>query len=90
MTSKVLIIIPVYNEQGNIKPIIKGIFHHFKKKKAILFINDNSKDKTELEKILLAKIKGNNENKNDPKVPEIVLLGLIFVNFFPPINLPII
>ena len=49
MTSKVLIIIPVYNEQGNIKPIIKGIFHHFKKKKAILFINDNSKDKTELE-----------------------------------------
>ncbi len=49
MTSKILIIIPVYNEQGNIKPIIKGIFHHFKKRKAILFINDNSEDKTQLE-----------------------------------------
>ena len=49
MTSKILIIIPVYNEQGNIKPIIKGIFHHFKKRKVILFINDNSEDKTQLE-----------------------------------------
>ena len=47
MTSKILIIIPVYNEQGNIKPIIKGIFHHFKKEKSILFIDDNSNDKTQ-------------------------------------------
>ena len=49
MTSKIIIIIPVYNEQGNIKPILKGIFHHLKMKKAILFINDNSQDRTQLE-----------------------------------------
>ena len=30
------------------------------------------------------------ENEKEPMVPEIVLLGLIFVNFFPPINLPIL
>ena len=29
------------------------------------------------------------ENKKEPMLPEIVLLGLIFVNFFPPILLPI-
>jgi len=48
LTSKILIIIPVYNEEGNIKPILKGIFHNFKKKKSILFIDDNSEDKTQL------------------------------------------
>ena len=38
----------------------------------------------------VANIKGNKENKKEPIVPEIVLLGLIFVNFFPPILLPTI
>jgi len=36
------------------------------------------------------KINGNKENMNEPILPAIVLLGLMFVNFFPPINLPII
>ena len=35
-------------------------------------------------------IRGNKENKNDPKLPAIVLFGLIAVNFLPPINFPII
>ena len=35
------------------------------------------------------KINGNKEKTKDPKLPDIVLFGLIFVNFFPPINLPI-
>ena len=46
---KTIIIIPVYNEQGNIKPLIKKIFRYFKKDKTILFIDDNSKDKTQSE-----------------------------------------
>ena len=46
---KTIIIIPVYNEQGNIKPLIKNIFRYFKKNKALLFIDDNSKDKTKSE-----------------------------------------
>ena len=49
MNSKILIIIPVYNEEGNVKPLINGIFKYFKKKKSILFIDDNSQDKTKLE-----------------------------------------
>ena len=49
MNSKILIIIPVYNEEGNVKPLINGIFKYFKKKKTILFIDDNSQDKTKLE-----------------------------------------
>ncbi len=44
-----LIIVPVYNEEGNIKPLIKNIFKYFKKSKSILFVDDNSKDKTRLE-----------------------------------------
>ena len=46
---KTIIIIPVYNEQGNIKPLIKNIFRYFKKEKTLLFIDDNSKDKTQSE-----------------------------------------
>ena len=46
---KTLIIVPVYNEEGNIKPLIKNIFKYFKKNKSILFVDDNSKDKTRLE-----------------------------------------
>ena len=46
---KTIIIIPVYNEQGNIKPLIKNIFRYFKKDKTLLFIDDNSKDKTQSE-----------------------------------------
>jgi len=46
---KTIIIIPVYNEQGNIKPLIKNIFRCFKKNKTLLFIDDNSKDKTKSE-----------------------------------------
>tara|TARA_B100000780_G_scaffold136291_1_gene95430 strand:- start:2499 stop:3218 length:720 start_codon:yes stop_codon:yes gene_type:complete len=49
MSSEILIIVPVYNEQGNVKPLIKGIYKFLKKKKTILFVNDNSKDETELE-----------------------------------------
>ena len=33
---------------------------------------------------------GNKLNKVDPIDPDIVLLGLILVSFFPPINLPLI
>ena len=49
MNSKILIIIPVFNEEGNVKPLINRIFKYFKEKKSILFIDDNSKDKTKLE-----------------------------------------
>ena len=49
MNSKILIIIPVFNEEGNVKPLLNGIFKYFKKNKSILFINDNSQDKTKLE-----------------------------------------
>ncbi len=47
--SKTLIIVPVYNEEGNIKPLIKNIFKYLKKNKSILFIDDNSKDRTRIE-----------------------------------------
>tara|TARA_B100002003_G_C14085789_1_gene522291 strand:- start:405 stop:1121 length:717 start_codon:yes stop_codon:yes gene_type:complete len=47
--SKTIIIIPVYNEQGNIKPLVKNIFRYFKKDKTLLFIDDNSEDKTKSE-----------------------------------------
>ena len=33
---------------------------------------------------------GKRENINDPILPDMVLLGLILVNFFPPIKFPII
>ena len=33
---------------------------------------------------------GKREKIKDPKLPEIVFLGLILVNFFPPIDLPTI
>jgi len=46
---KTIIIIPVYNEQGNIKPLVKNIFRYFKKDKTLLFIDDNSEDKTKSE-----------------------------------------
>jgi len=46
---KVSIIIPVYNEEGNIKPLVKNIFQSVKKNKSILFIDDNSSDKTRFE-----------------------------------------
>jgi dolichol-phosphate mannosyltransferase len=49
LNSKILIIIPVFNEEGNVKPLLNGIFKYFKKNKSILFINDNSQDKTKLE-----------------------------------------
>ena len=38
--------------------------------------------------ILLNKTKGIRLNIKDPIAPDIVLFGLIFVNFFPPINFP--
>ncbi len=44
-----LIIIPVYNEKNNIKPIINKILVKFKKKFSILFIDDNSSDGTRQE-----------------------------------------
>ena len=47
--NKTLIIVPVYNEEGNIKPLIQNIFKYLKKNKSILFVDDNSKDKTRLE-----------------------------------------
>ena len=47
--NKTLIIVPVYNEEGNIKPLVNNIFKYFKKDKSILFVDDNSKDKTRLE-----------------------------------------
>jgi dolichol-phosphate mannosyltransferase len=47
--NKTLIIIPVYNEEGNIKPLIKNIFKYLKRDKSIFFVDDNSKDKTRLE-----------------------------------------
>jgi dolichol-phosphate mannosyltransferase len=46
---KTIIIIPVYNEQGNIKPLIKNIFKYFQKNKTLLFIDDDSKDETQSE-----------------------------------------
>lgn len=50
MKKKILIIIPVLNEEKNIKPLIKKIFSHLKKKdKDLLFIDDNSKDNTRKE-----------------------------------------
>ena len=33
---------------------------------------------------------GKSENTNEPKLPDMVFLGLIFVNFFPPIKFPTI
>ena len=47
--TKILIIVPVYNEEGNIKPLINNIFKYFTKDKTVLFIDDNSIDKTRLE-----------------------------------------
>ncbi len=46
--TKTLIIVPTYNEQYNIKPLIKNIFKYYKKNKDVLFIDDNSIDKTRL------------------------------------------
>ncbi len=46
MKKNLLIIIPVYNEQNNIKPIVLKIFKEIKRKVNILFIDDNSQDKT--------------------------------------------
>ena len=46
---KFLIIIPVYNEKNNIKPIVEKIFKKFTKKLSILFIDDNSIDGTRQE-----------------------------------------
>ena len=43
---KILIIIPVYNERNNIKPIVEKILIKFKRKLSILFIDDNSTDGT--------------------------------------------
>ena len=46
MKKNLLIIIPVYNEQSNIKPLVLKIFKEIKRKVNILFIDDNSQDKT--------------------------------------------
>ena len=46
MKKNLLVIIPVYNEQNNIKPIVLKIFKEIKRKVNILFIDDNSQDKT--------------------------------------------
>lgn len=47
MKIKLLIFIPVYNEEGNIEIIVKRIFKKFKKNVDILFIDDNSPDDTQ-------------------------------------------
>jgi dolichol-phosphate mannosyltransferase len=43
---RILIIIPVLNEQNNIIPLVKKIINQLKKYTNILFIDDNSIDKT--------------------------------------------
>tara|TARA_B100001093_G_scaffold499199_1_gene548196 strand:+ start:1587 stop:2300 length:714 start_codon:yes stop_codon:yes gene_type:complete len=54
-----LIIIPVFNEKNNVKLIVEKIFLKFKKKKSILFIDDNSTDGTRGE---IDKLKKNYKN----------------------------
>lgn len=56
---KILIIIPVLNEQNNIIPLVKKIINQLKKNTNILFIDDNSTDKTR-DKIYEAKNKYKN------------------------------
>ena len=56
---KFLIIIPVYNEKNNIKPIVEKILKNFKKKLSILFIDDNSTDGTREE---IYKVRKKNKN----------------------------
>ena len=55
MKKDLLVIIPVYNEQNNIKPIVLKIFNKIKKKVNILFIDDNSQDETGNQIFLLRK-----------------------------------
>lgn len=49
MSSKISIIIPLYNEEGNIVPLVESVDQLRKKQKwncEIVLVNDNSKDKT--------------------------------------------
>lgn len=47
MSDKVLVIIPTYNEKGNIEPLVRGIFSSLKNYDVnILFIDDGSPDGT--------------------------------------------
>ena len=58
MKKKILIFIPVYNEEENIYYIVESIFNKFKKKTDIFFIDDNSQDNTKKNiKYLQAKYK---------------------------------
>jgi len=59
MKEKILIFIPVYNEEENVILIVKNIFRKFKKNIDILFVEDNSKDNTQ-KNILNMKKKFNN------------------------------
>ncbi len=59
MKDKILIFIPVYNEEENVILIVKDIFKKFKKNVDILFVEDNSKDNT-LKNILTLKKKFKN------------------------------
>lgn len=55
MKKKILIFIPVYNEEKNIKKIIFSIFKNFNNRINILFIDDNSQDKTQQQIRILKK-----------------------------------
>ena len=58
MKKKILVFIPVYNEEENIYYIVESIFNKFKKKTDIFFIDDNSQDNTKKNiKYLQAKYK---------------------------------
>ena len=55
MKKKILIFIPVYNEEKNIKKIIFSIFKNFNNRINILFMDDNSQDKTQQQIRILKK-----------------------------------
>lgn len=59
MREKILIFIPVYNEEENVLLIVRDIFKKYKKSVDILFVEDNSKDQT-LKNILILKKKFKN------------------------------
>ena len=80
---------------GSTGSIGKTLFEIIKKDKKnfeviLLTADKNYKEILKQAKILKVKniINGKNENINEPIVPDIVLFGLIFDNFLPPINFP--
>ena len=58
--------------------------------KYLEIINQDFKKTTKKQAFEIAKRSLIREKIKDPILPEIVLFGLIFVNFFPPIPFPII